>query len=260
MAEKWNVARQSAGSVSSRSNGGHHLSVVHRHNGDNHGLSVVEHSPLLSGIPAGDYTIVSAAARVREFARGEMLYAEGDSVQHVLLLTSGFAKITQLGPGGTEVILRFCVLGDVLGAVGLFSNGRHYTTAQAFRPCRALIWEAPTFDALVKRFPVLQQNMVRVLGEDLRELQERFREVATERVAPRVARQLLRLLEKMGRPVNGLVEVGLSREELAQMTGTTLFTVSRLLSTWEADGIVRPRREAVAICDEQALRAIFASS
>jgi CRP-like cAMP-binding protein len=64
----------------------------------------------------------------------------------------------------------------------------------------------------------------------------------------------------MGRPVNGLVEVGLSREELAQMTGTTLFTVSRLLSAWETDGIVRPRREAVAICDEQALRAIFASS
>ena len=122
------------------------------------------------------------------------------------------------------------------------------------------IWEAPTFDALVKRFPVLRQNMVHVLGEDLRELQERFREVATERVAPRVARQLLRLLEKMGRTVNGLVEVGLSREELAQMTGTTLFTVSRLLSAWEADGIVRPRREAVAICDEQALRAIFASS
>jgi CRP-like cAMP-binding protein len=189
-----------------------------------------------------------------------MLYAEGDPVRHVLLLTSGFAKITQLGPGGTEVILRFCVPGDVLGAVGLFSNGRHYTTAQAFRPCRALIWEAPAFDALVKRFPVLQQNMVSVLGEDLRELQERFHEVATERVAPRVARQLLRLLEKMGRPVNGLVEVGLSREELAQMTGTTLFTVSRLLSAWEADGIVKPRREAVAICDVQALRAIFASS
>ena len=147
---------------SSRPNGADHLSIVRRNNGDNHGLSVVERSPLLSGIPAGDYTIVSAAARVREFVRGEMLYAEGDSVQHVLLLTSGFAKITQLGPGGTEVILRFCVPGDVLGAVGLFSNGRHYTTAQAFRLCRALIWEAPTFDALVKRFPVLQQNMVRV--------------------------------------------------------------------------------------------------
>ena len=256
MSEQWTVARQPAEPLSSRPNGADHLSIVRRNNGDNHGLSVVERSPLLAGIPAGDYTIVSAAARVREFARGEMLYAEGDAVQHVLLLTSGFAKITQLGPGGTEVILRFCVPGDVLGAVGLFSNGRHYTTAQAFRPSRALVWEAPTFDALVKRFPVLQQNMVHVLGEDLRELQERFREVATERVGPRVARQLLRLLEKMGRPVNGLVEVGISREELAQMTGTTLFTVSRLLSAWSVRGAVSLRREAVTICDAESLLAI----
>ena len=145
MPEKLSVARQPAEPLSSRSDGADHLSIVHRHNGDNHGLSVVERSPLLSGILAGDYTIISAAARVKEFPRGEMVYAEGDSVQHVLVLTSGFAKITQLGPGGTEVILRFCVPGDVLGAVGLFSNGRHYTTAQAFRPCRALVWDAVAF-------------------------------------------------------------------------------------------------------------------
>ncbi len=258
MSEEWIVACQPAEASSIRSHDAERLSIVHRNNGDNHGLSVVEHSPLFSGIPAADDMIVSAAAHLKEFQRGEPLYTEGGPVQHISLLTSGFAKITQHGPGGTEVILRFCVPGDVLGAVCLFSDGRHYTSAQAFRLCRALVWDAPAFGALVKRFPVLQQNMVRSLGDDLRELQERFREVATERVASRVARQLLRLLEKMGRPVNGTVEVSLSREELAQMTGTTLFTVSRLLSAWEADGIVKPRREAVAICDVQALRAIFA--
>jgi CRP-like cAMP-binding protein len=60
----------------------------------------------------------------------------------------------------------------------------------------------------------------------------------------------------MGWPVNGGVEVGLSREDLAQMTGTTLFTVSRLLSAWEALGMVMLRREAVTICDFQQLRAV----
>jgi CRP-like cAMP-binding protein len=101
--------------------------------------------------------------------------------------------------------------------------------------------------------------MVRILGDDLLELEARFREVATERVGPRVARQLVRLLEQIGRPVingNGEMEVCLSREDLAQMTGTTLFTVSRLLSAWEARGMVKPRREAVGICDVQSLRAI----
>jgi CRP-like cAMP-binding protein len=113
---------------------------------------------------------------------------------------------------------------------------------------------------MVERFPVLHQNMVRILGGHLLELEARFREVATERVAPRVARQVVRLLEKIGRPVNGAVEIGLSREELAQMTGTTLFTISRLFSAWEARGMVRPRREAVAVCDVQSLRALCEES
>ena len=263
MSDKGSVARQTAEPLSRLNgwpDGADHLSIVRRNNGDNFCSPVVERSPLFFGIPAGDCNAVAATARLKEFARGEMLYAEGESVQQVLMLTSGFAKVTQLGPGGIEVILRFCVPGDILGAVSLFSSGAHHTTAQAFRLCRALVWQAPAFDALVKRFPVLQQNMVRILGDDLRELQERFREVATERVAPRVARQLLRLMNKMGSPVNGTVEVALSREELAQMTGTTLFTVSRLLSAWEAEAIVKPRREAVAICDVDALRALFAAT
>jgi CRP-like cAMP-binding protein len=85
---------------------------------------------------------------------------------------------------------------------------------------------------------------------------EELREMATERVGPRVARQLVRLLPQIGRQADGAIEVSLSHEELAQMTGTTLFTVSRLFSAWETRRLVKPRREAVTISDVQALRAI----
>jgi CRP-like cAMP-binding protein len=215
-----------------------------------------ERPPLFAGMLPGDYSGISATARVKEFERGEMLYHAGDPVNRVILVTAGFVKITQLGNGGGEVILRFCGPGDVLGALNRDSATQHRTTAQAFRQCRALVWEARAFQALVERFPVLHENMVRILGEDLLELEVRFREVATEKVGPRVARQLVRLLEQIGRPVNGHVEVCLSREDLAQMTGTTLFTVSRLLSAWEARGMVKPRREAVTVCDVASLRAM----
>ncbi len=258
MLEKRNYLCQEVESSYSRSNGADNSNIV-RKNGNYHTCPAVdrlEPPPLFLGILPGDYTGISATARVKEFERGEMLYIEGDSIRQVLLLTDGFVKITQLGNSGMEVILRFCGPGDVLGAVGLFSTVAHCTTAQAFRQCRALVWDAPAFKALVGRFPVLHQNMARILGEDLLELEVRFREVATERVGPRVARQLVRLLEQIGRPVNGEVEICLSREDLAQMTGTTLFTVSRLLSQWEARGMVRPRREVVTICDVQSLRAM----
>jgi CRP-like cAMP-binding protein len=229
--------------------------IVYRNNGENHVGTAAVHPPLFSGIMAGDYTGIAAAARVKEFARGETLYFEGDSVRQILLLTSGFVKLTQLGLGGAEVILRLGGPGDVIGVADL-AEGRHRTTAQAFRLCRGLVWDAAAFKALVARFPVLHQNMVRILDGHLLELEQRFREVATERVGPRVARQLVRLQEKIGQPVDGAVDISVSREELAQMTGTTLFTISRLLSAWEARGMVKPRREAVTICDVQSLRAV----
>ena len=244
------------GPYSGRPNGADHSSIAHHRIGNDPGGTAVERPALFSGILPGDYTRIAAVARVKEFERDEVLYIEGDSIRQVLLLTSGLVKLNKLGLSGTEVILRLGVPGDVLGALSLFSAGSHCTTAQAFRPCRTLVWDAPTFKSLVERFPVLHQNMGRILGGHLLELEERFREVATERVGPRVARQVLRLMEQIGQPIEGAVEIGLSREELAQMTGTTLFTVSRLLSAWEARGMVKPRREAVTICDVQSLRAI----
>jgi CRP-like cAMP-binding protein len=230
-------------------------SQVRAKRGDNNDWTL-ERSLLFSGVLPEECIKILTTARVKELTRGEKLYLEGDAVQQVLVLTSGFAKITQLGLSGAEVILRFGVPGDVLGAVELLSTGRHCTTAQAFRSCRAFVWDARSFKAVVERFPVLHQNMVLILGRHLLELEERFREVATERVGSRVARQVVRLLETIGRPVNGAVEIVLSREELAQMTGTTLFTVSRLLSAWEGRGLVRPRREAMTVCDVPSLRAI----
>jgi CRP-like cAMP-binding protein len=239
----------------SRSNLADYLRIVPSKNGDNVG-AVVPRPPLFSGVLPADYTRIVASAHVKQFARREVLHIEGDPVRRVLVLTSGFAKISKLGTSGMEVILRFAVPGDALGAADLFASGSHGTSVLAFRPCRALVWDAFVFKALVERYPVLHPNMARILIADLLELQERFREVATEKVGTRVARQLLRLEEQIGQRVNGAIQIGLSREELAQMTGTTLFTVSRLLSSWEALGMVRPGRESVSICDVPMLRAI----
>jgi len=102
--------------------------------------------------------------------------------------------------------------------------------------------------------------MVRSIFEQLQELEERFRELATEPVAPRLVRQLIRLQEQAGSPQKGEAVIGLSRKGLAQMTGTTECTVSRLLSAWEAHGLVTSRRESVMITDAPALRRVFEES
>ncbi len=88
----------------------------------------------------------------------------------------------------------------------------------------------------------------------LNELEQRFREIATENVARRLAFAMVRLAKQVGKQSPQGIELSLTREELAQLTGTTLFTISRLLSKWTDLGIVTPRREAVLIRDLNGLK------
>jgi CRP-like cAMP-binding protein len=171
----------------------------------------------------------------------------------VILLTSGVAKTVQFTESGTEVILGLRGPGEVVGTVGLRPQDRHCSTALALASSTVLVWDAAVFETFYQRSMYLRRNITHILCQQLHELEERYREIATEKVAARLSLQLVRLIHQVGRRVDGGIEIRLSREELAQLTGTTLFTVSRLLSEWNQKGIVRTRREAVSVQNFEAL-------
>ena len=227
-----------------------------RERNTSHKVTLVQRSPLFANIPPADCREIVSAARESKFSRRDTIFLEGDPIRRVILLTSGSAKVIKLGQNGTEVILLLAGPGDVVEVTGLPAQGRHCSMAQALRASTALIWESAAFQALAERFPALRRNILNVVAERLQELQERYREISTEKVATRLSHQLLRLFNKLGRHVNGngTLMINLSREELAQLTGTTLFTVSRLLSDWKARGLLTPGRECVCVHNIQALR------
>jgi CRP-like cAMP-binding protein len=122
--------------------------------------------------------------------------------------------------------------------------------------CQVFVWEHNLLQVLIARYPQIQVNLGRILASRLRELEERFCEIASERIPKRLALVLLRLLKSVGKEGRDGVELGLTREELAQMTGTTLFTISRILSRWAGFGFIVPRREGVVISDPDRLRCL----
>ena len=219
-------------------------------------VALVQYSPLFADLPPADCREIVSAARESEFSRRDTIFLEGDPIRHVTLLTSGSAKVIKLGQDGTEVILRLAGPGEVVEVTGLPGQCRHCSMAQALSASTALIWEASAFQALADRFPALWRNITKVTAQRLQELEERYREISTEPVATRLSHQLVRLFNQLGRRVNGngTLEISLSRKELAQMTGTTLFTVSRLLSEWTERGVLTAGRECISVHNFQALR------
>lgn len=216
-------------------------------------LVFVGQAPLFRGLSGDQRLEVASRAHDRRLRRREVLFREGEEAAETSLLGTGRLKITQLGPTGHEVLIRLIGPGEVGGGLGVPLGGIHPCSAASLETSHVLVWEQRVLAELFDRFPVLGGNALRIQSERLRLLEECYRELATERVPPRLARALVRLVGHIGRPCEGGVRVALSREELAQMVGTTLFTVSRLLSEWETNGLVLGRREAVVVRDLRGL-------
>lgn len=214
--------------------------------------AILSRSQLFSGIPGSECLRIAGAARLREYARDDFLFEQGQPVRHILLIESGCVKLTQLSSGGSEVILWLRGSGDAVGVFGIPAQYPHTCSARAVVRCRAFVWDWSRLDS----FPASRQvrsNISHIVSERIGELEERFREIATEKVSRRVACALVRILRHVGKPAAGGFDIFLSREEIAQLTGTTVFTISRLMSRWSDLGLVEPRREAVLVRDPERL-------
>jgi len=203
-------------------------------------LKQLERTSLFRDISASQCREISSLGRERNFSQDESIIVEGDAMQSVWLLTAGRAKTVRHSAVGKLVILHVAGPGDVLDGLGYGAGSTHSVAAYALEACRILTWDMAEFESLSQRFPALLRNSVRILTQRMRTLEGRVHEFATERVPQRLARVLLRLIAE-----SGTSAVDLSCEELAQMAGTTLFTVSRLLCEWASEGIIRPERSAI---------------
>ena len=219
---------------------------------------VLGRSPVFSGLDAAALLDVVAAASDRLVPAGAALFREGEPASEFCVVVAGRLKLSQAGGAGDEVIVRFVGPGEAAAALALFSAAAYPVTAEAAVDSRVLAWPRERLQELVGRHAGLATNLLRLLSERLREVQERFRELATERVAQRIARALLRLVRQAGRKVETgvLIDMPLSRQDIAEMTGTTMFTVSRVLTEWESRGILRSGRERVTVTRPHALVAI----
>jgi CRP-like cAMP-binding protein len=222
-------------------------------------LQLVQRAPIFSGLGAGPLAALVGLARDRRIVRRESFFLQGDPASDVYILCAGRLKTTQVAAAGEQIILRLISPGEAFGALGLGAGGQYASGAEALEPSHALLWDRGAFEEIAEQNPVVLRNVVRILSERMRALELSLREIATVRTAGRVASALLRLANQVGRTVDGGVSVTLGREDLAQLTGCTPFTVSRLLADWEECGYVRSRREVVVLVDGSALAEHVAS-
>jgi CRP/FNR family transcriptional regulator, nitrogen oxide reductase regulator len=221
-------------------------------------LDVLPGVRLFRGLASGQLDEVAAAARHLTKNSGQRFFAQGDPACRLFVMLRGRVKISQITPEGHQIVVRYAGAGETFGCVSLCGAREYPATGEAVTPSEALSWNREEMDGLMKRNSIIAVNALQVLGRELLEIRSRYQELATERVERRIARALLRLVRQAGRKVDTgvLIDFPVSRQDLGEMTGTTLHTVSRILSGWEQKAIIASGRRRIVIRQPHALVSI----
>lgn len=194
-------------------------------------------------------------AETRQFPQHGFLFFQEDPADTFYVLTKGCIKLYQITPSGIPVVLHYLKPGDAFGIIAVLRNIDYPVTAEVVEDCEVLAWGSDIMKRWIMAEPVIAMNAIRILSGHVMEFQNRIREFATEKVERRVARAVLRLAQQTGKKVKNGVQITLTitRQDIAEMAGTTLYTVSRIMSNWENQKILDWSKEHIRIVEPHEL-------
>ena len=208
-----------------------------------------------------DRSRFASVSRLKFYAKGERIFGEGEPSDFFSVVVSGRVKIVKMTPAGKDVILEIFGTGDPFGAVAAYEGRPFPASAVALEDTVCLITPRQAFFGLLEQHPSLVRGLLFGLTQRLVELTNRLAELSGGRVEARIARLFLKLSENIGGPApEGIrIPMALSRQELADLTGTTIETCIRIMSRWGKDDIVRTEKDGFVLIDKNALEELAAT-
>ena len=223
--------------------------------------TLLQTMPIFRKLSAEDRARLAPHTRVRDYVRGEQIFIEGSPSDRFYAIASGRVKVFKTTPAGKDVILEIFGVGDPLGAVAVYEGWPFPASAVALEDTTCLTIERSAFFSLLEGHPTLVRGLLLGLTLRLVELTNRLAELTGGRVEPRLARLFLKLAGEVGHESSGgtFIPMPLSRQELADLTGTTIETAIRIMSRWSKQRVVLTEKEGFLLVDRKALEALAAT-
>lgn len=221
-------------------------------------VDLLRKTPVFRTLSPVDRETVARVTSLRTYSKGQTIFEQGEPSDAFYTIASGRVKIFKMLPSGKDLILEVFGTGDPLGAVAAYDGRPFPASAVALEETICLMISRPDFFRLLEQHPTLVRGLLLGLTHRLVELTNRLAELSGGPIERRFARLFLKLAAEMGRQERGgtLVPLSLSRQELADMTGTTVETCIRIMSRWGKQNIVRTEKDGFVVLNRDALEAV----
>jgi len=217
--------------------------------------SLLTHLPPFSKLGRRDIRVILDQATSRRYENGVAIFDEGAQAERFFMLLDGYVRVVRITPAGDQVTALHIPAGQLLGIAKAIGRETYPATAMTATESIVLSWPTRLWDTFVAQYDGFATESYKTVGNRVGELNNRIVEMATQQVEQRVANALLRLINQTGRKVSDGIEIDfpITRQDLSELTATTLHTASRLLSAWEKQGLVQSKRKRIKVMDPHAL-------
>ncbi len=217
--------------------------------------SLLSTLPPFARLETSEIVNILGQATTRRFDVGDTVFEEGDHADRFYLLLDGYIRVVRITPDGDQVIALHIPSGQLFGIAKALGRDTYPATAMTATESLVLSWPTSLWDEFAVKYEGFSTETYKTVGQRIGDMNNRIVEMATQHVEQRIACAILRLINQTGRKVENGIEIDfpITRQNLSEMTGTTLHTVSRLLSAWEKDGIVESGRKRITVCQPHQL-------
>lgn len=211
--------------------------------------SLIKNLQLFRAVSDDDLDAMLAIAQATRLNAGDAVFQQGQAADSFFILLHGHLKVMQTTAEGNQVMVRYVIPGEVFGIAKAMRRPSYPASCFAVEESIVLGWPSSEWDRFVSGNLQFAANALQTVGERLHDAHARIQELSTEEVEQRVARCILRLVDSSGEETHEGIAINfpITRQEIAEMTGTTLHTVSRLLSAWKERGLVDTGRKRVTV-------------
>lgn len=216
-------------------------------------LRIIGKLPFFKHLPAAAISRINSFFHDRDVVANNRIYFEGDEATHLYLVAIGKVKLMRATTSGREVLLDILQGGEYFGSLTILGERIHTETAIAQTNCCILQISAHDFECVLADYPDVTRKVLEAVSQRLAESQEIIKQLSTYTAEQRIASALIRLAHKLGEPRKAgvLIQLPLSRQDLAGMTGSTTETVSRVMSRFAEAGWIKSGRKWVTISNLQ---------
>lgn len=219
---------------------------------------VLGSTPFFKNLSTQDIDIIADMFQQTHYVPGESIQIAGDQASRLSIVAAGMVKVVRPTPDGQDVLLEIQQPGEFFGSLSMLGDSTYSDSVTAHTHTCVLRASSEDFQALLERYPSAALATLSFVAARLREAHESIEQLSAKPVEQRVSATLLKLADRVGRDQDGaiLIDMPLSRQDIADMTGATIETVSRVISEFRREGVIESGRRWMSIIDRPRLEAI----